>query len=138
MSSIEESHVRQIVMDWADAVSRADRAGILSRHADDLLMYDFPSEVRGLDAYDRTWDFFFSQQVGPLTFAPSEVEATVGGEVAFVTCNMHCDGTTAGPLDFRLTVGLEKREGAWTIRHEHHSVRTTEERFIDNDAAQTP
>ncbi|HZH05271.1 MAG TPA: nuclear transport factor 2 family protein [Lautropia sp.] len=131
MSSIEDACVRQVVTDWAEAVSRADREGILSRHANDLLMYDFPSEVCGLDAYNRTWDFFFSEQVGPLTFAPSAMKATVGGPVAFVTCTMHCDGTTAGRFDFRLTVGLEKRDGEWTITHEHHSVRTTEDQYVD-------
>lgn len=131
--STESDQVRRIVVDWADAVSCGDRAAILARHAPDVLMYDFPAEVRGLEAYDRTWDFFYSQQAGPITFAPSEVQATAGSGVAFITCHMHCDGTNAGPLDFRLTVGLEKRDGQWTITHEHHSVRTVEDRFIEGE-----
>lgn len=40
-----------------------------------------------------------------------------------------CDGTSPGPLDLRLTVGLRKIDSEWTIMHEHHSVPTTEERF---------
>jgi ketosteroid isomerase-like protein len=28
-------------------------------------------------------------------------------------------------LDFRLTIGLRKIEGKWTIVHEHHSVPAT-------------
>jgi hypothetical protein len=38
-------------------------------------------------------------------------------------------GTSAGALDFRLTIGLKREAGAWTIVHEHHSVPTIEERF---------
>lgn len=132
MSTSEIDTVQKIVKDWADAVSRGDRRGILAHHSNDVLMYDFPNEVRGLDAYDDTWDFFFENQRGDITFAPSNIEATAGEHVAFVTCNVHCDGTTAGPLDFRLTVGLEKRDGKWVIKHEHHSLATQDDRFIDD------
>jgi ketosteroid isomerase-like protein len=43
-----------------------------------------------------------------------------------VIATMHC--TEPGPrgerkdLDFRLTIGLQKSGGNWTIVHEHHSV----------------
>jgi ketosteroid isomerase-like protein len=133
MSTNEAQVVKKIVTDWAAAVSRGDRRAIVAHHSDDVLMYDFPNEVRGLRAYDGTWDFFFENQQGDITFEPSNVEATAGDRVAFVTCNMHCDGTTAGPLDFRLTVGFEKLDGKWAVKHEHHSLRTTDERFIDDE-----
>jgi ketosteroid isomerase-like protein len=95
-----------------------------------MLMFDFPDIVEGIDAYDRTWDFFFANPKGPITYEPSDVCVTAGQDVAFVTSKVHCDGTSAGPLDFRLTVGLERRDGEWVITHEHHSVPTIEERFI--------
>ncbi|WP_411755896.1 nuclear transport factor 2 family protein [Sinorhizobium meliloti] len=50
--------------------------------------------------------------------------------MAFATCLVHCDGTSAGPLDFRLSIGLKKIDGEWSIVHEHHSVPTLEERFL--------
>jgi len=28
-------------------------------------------------------------------------------------------------LDFRLTIGLRKMDGQWTIVHEHHSIPAT-------------
>lgn len=130
MSAADKSAVIGIVRDFLDAVARGDRKAILARHADDLLMFDFPDTVRGLEAYDRTWDFFFDSQRGPITFAPSEIEATVGADVGFLACAVHCDGTTAGPIDFRLTVGLEKRKGDWVIVHEHHSMPTTDDVMI--------
>jgi ketosteroid isomerase-like protein len=125
-----ESKVATIVERFLIAVSRGDREGIRARHGKDLLMYDFPDTVRGIEAYDRTWDFFFDQQRGPITFSPSNLQATAGDSVGFVTCEVHCEGTAAGPLDFRLTVGLVKREGNWEITHEHHSLPTGDERYV--------
>lgn len=86
--------------------------------------------MRGIAEYDRTWDFFFDSKRGPIIFAPSDLQASAGEDVAFVTCEVHCEGTTAGPLDFRLTVGLEKRGGDWVIAHEHHSLPTREETMV--------
>jgi uncharacterized protein (TIGR02246 family) len=126
----EEERVRRMIEKWARAIEAADRPGILADHADDLLMFDFPSVVRGIDAYDETWNFFFANPKGAITFEPREFQVTASERIAFASCQIHCDGTSAGPLDLRLTVGLEKRDGRWIITHEHHSVPTTEKRFI--------
>ena len=128
--STDIDRIREIVRDWTQAVSSGDRAGILASHADDMLMFDFPSTVRGLEDYNRTWDFFFDAPRGPIIFEPSEITVTAGQDAAFATCEIHCDGTSAGPLDLRLTMGLQLRTGDWVITHEHHSVPTVEERFI--------
>ena len=130
MAADDEQQVIGIVRGFLDAVSRGDRKAILAHHGDDLLMFDFPDSVRGLEEYDRTWDFFFDSQRGPITFEPEELSATVGDTVAFVSCIVHCDGTTAGSFRFRLTVGLVKRGGEWVITHEHHSVPTKDETMV--------
>ena len=126
----DQSEVRKVIEKWARAVSSGDRKAILAHHSPDLLMFDFPASVRGLDAYDKTWDFFFAKPKGPISFVPRDIEVTAGDNVAFASCLVHCDGTSAGPLDFRLTTGLRKLAGEWVIVHEHHSVPTKEERFI--------
>ncbi|SFU16230.1 nuclear transport factor 2 family protein [Mesorhizobium sp. YR577] len=131
MPNLEQQEIETIVLGWAKAVSAGDRDGILAHHAPDLLMFDFPNTVRGIEAYDKTWDFFFDKPRGPITYAPTNLDITTGQDVAFVTCEVHCDGTSAGSLDFRLTVGLERQDGQWVITHEHHSMPTTEERFIE-------
>jgi len=130
MTGSQTEEVRQIIIDWTRAISAGDRDGILAHHADDLLMFDFPAQVKGLAAYDETWNFFYDKPRGPIVFEPHDINVTAGQRVAFATCEIHCDGTSAGPLDFRLTVGLERRNGEWLITHEHHSVPTVEERFI--------
>ncbi|HTV69076.1 MAG TPA: nuclear transport factor 2 family protein [Rhizobiaceae bacterium] len=132
MPNDNAEQVKRIVTDWTRAISAGDREAILAHHAKDVLMFDFPATVKGIDAYNETWDFFYDKPKGPITFTPSDIQATAGEKVAFVTCAIHCDGTSAGPLDLRLTVGLEKRADEWVITHEHHSVPTTEERFVDD------
>ena len=126
----DELAVRAVIESWARAVESGDRKAILANHADDLLMFDFPAVVRGINAYDETWDFFFDKPKGPIHYTPRDLVVTAGDQVAFATCLVHCDGTSAGALDFRLTTGLRKEAGAWMIVHEHHSVPTIEERFI--------
>ena len=93
-------------------------------------MFDFPATVQSLEAYDKTWDFFFADPLGPISFVPREIAATASNDIAFASRMVHCEGTFAGSVNFRLTTGLRKTGGKWVIVHEHHSVPTKEERFI--------
>jgi ketosteroid isomerase-like protein len=127
----DAAQVKDLVERWAKSVSAGDRAGIRARHSRDLLMFDFPAVVRGIDAYDQTWDFFFANPQGPISFVPDELQVTASDDVAFASCLIRCDGTSAGHVDLRLTVGLRKIDGQWTVTHEHHSVPTIEQRFLD-------
>lgn len=129
MMATEETRVRQLIERWAAAISAQDRAGILADHSDDLLMFDFPSTVRGIGPYDRTWDFFFADPKGPIRFVPRDLEVTAGADVAFATCLIRCEGTSAGVVELRLTTGLCKIDDKWVVTHEHHSVPTVESRF---------
>ena len=68
----------------------------------------------------------FSWSSDPIPFDITEMSITAGRDVAFVVATMRCaepgaKGEHKG-LDFRLTVGLRKIDGQWTITHEHHSV----------------
>ena len=92
-------------------------------------MFDFPATVQGLEAYDKTWDFFFVDPLGPISFVPREVVVTASDDVAFASCMVQCEGTSGGHVDFRLTTGLRKTGGKWVIVYEHHSVPTEEERL---------
>jgi ketosteroid isomerase-like protein len=114
--------VRAVVEAWLAAIKRRDMAAILKNHSPDLIMFDvpLPFQSRGLDAYRKTWDLFFSCQKDPVRFDPTELNITAGAEVAFVVATMQCGPSET--LDFRLTMGLRKIDGQWTITHEHHSV----------------
>ena len=125
-----ETEIRTLIEDWARAVAAGDRQAIIARHSRDLLMFDFPDTKTGIDAYDKQWDYFFEDPKGPISFVPRDIAVTGGADVAFATCVVACNGTSAGPVEFRLTTVLRKIDGTWTITHEHHSVPTVEQRFL--------
>jgi ketosteroid isomerase-like protein len=58
-------------------------------------------------------------------FEIDALEVTAGDEVAFAHALLRC--STAETLQkqpdkrLRLTVGLRKADGRWTVAHEHHS-----------------
>ncbi|MBA2457418.1 MAG: nuclear transport factor 2 family protein [Gemmatimonadales bacterium] len=137
MNATEETRVRQLIERWAAAINAQNRAGILADHSDNMLMFDFPSTLRGIGAYDRTWDFFFADPKGPISFTPRNLEVTAGADVAFATCLIRCEGTSAGEVELRLTTGLRKMDNRWVVTHEHHSVPTVESRFKGPDARGT-
>ncbi len=91
-------------------------------------MFDVPPplESKGIDAYRKTWDLFFSWSDDPVVFDFNEMDITAGNDVAYVTALMRCAGTEANgeriQLEFRLTIGLRKIGGHWIVMHEHHSI----------------
>ena len=128
VNATDETEVAQLVEDWAGAVRRKDLSAILDRHAHDILMFDVPPPMqsRGIDAYAKTWDVFFSWSRDPVIFDIREMDVAAGDDVAFVTALMRCGGRDRdredADLDFRLTMGLRKIDGRWIITHEHHSI----------------
>ncbi|TMQ58128.1 MAG: hypothetical protein E6K76_08620 [Candidatus Eisenbacteria bacterium] len=53
------------------------------------------------------------------------MDITAGDDVAFVAALMQCSGTQKGGkriAQFRVTMGLCKIDGQWTVTHEHHSI----------------
>jgi ketosteroid isomerase-like protein len=128
MADKEEVAIREQVENWAAAVRRKDLNAILANHSPNILMFDVPPplESKGLEAYQRTWDLFFSWAHDPVVFGIREMNVTAGDDVAFVTALMRCAGTEVNgediELDFRLTIGLRKIDNRWIVLHEHHSI----------------
>ena len=124
----DEAAIRDLVENWARAVRTKNLNGILSNHSSDILMFDVPPPVqsKGIEAYKKTWDLFFSWSQDSRVFDISEMNICAGNDVAFVTALMRCAGTEANgnktELEFRLTIGLRKIGGQWIVMHEHHSI----------------
>lgn len=120
-----EAEIRDIVTRWARAVNAQDIEGVMADHADDMLMFDVPppSALRGREAYRDSWTPFFTWAMGGAIFEIDTLEVEAGDKVAFATALLRCGRPAA--LDpsrlLRLTVGLRKTDGRWTIAHEHHS-----------------
>ena len=58
----EEATIRELLESWARAVREKDVEGIVANHSPDMVMFDVPPPLvsRGIDAYRKTWDVFFS------------------------------------------------------------------------------
>jgi uncharacterized protein (TIGR02246 family) len=124
----DEAAIRELVESWARAVRAKDFDGILANHSADMLMFDVPPPVqsKGIEAYRKTWDLFFSWSDDPVVFDIKDIDITAGTDVAFVAALMRCAGTEKDgeriELEFRLTIGLRKIGGQWMVLHEHHSI----------------
>jgi ketosteroid isomerase-like protein len=152
----EEQQIRDLIERWVSAVHAGDMATVLADHAADIVMFDVPPPqqgVRGIDDYRDSWPGFFEWQESGALFEIESLEVTAGADVAFAFALLRC-GT---PEDFarlpdqrlRLTIGLRKIEGRWTVTHEHHSfpdagqapdfaaaeIRAVHEQWTDRTAA---
>lgn len=84
-----------------------------------------PLQLEGINAYRDSWvDLFFPWYGEKGRFEVSHLKFTADDGVAFATGLIDCAGVERGKrvtYTIRLTVGFEKRDGRWTIVHEHHS-----------------
>ncbi|MEV4123867.1 SgcJ/EcaC family oxidoreductase [Nocardia sp. NPDC049707] len=126
--SDDEKQIRILIERWAAAVHTGDLAGVLTDHADDIVMFDVPPPnegVRGIDAYRETWPGFFEWQASGATFDIVSLEVEAGTDVAFAHALLLCGTAEDFALDpakrLRITFGLRKQNERWSVVHEHHS-----------------
>jgi uncharacterized protein (TIGR02246 family) len=124
----DEQQIRDLIERWAGAAHDGDLAAVLADHAPDIVMFDVPPPdqgVRGIEAYRETWPGFFEWQASGAVFEIESLEVTAGADVAFACALLRCGTPAELARDperrLRLTVGLAKVEGRWTVTHEHHS-----------------
>ena len=82
----DETQIRTLIGNWAEAVHSGDLSGVLADHSDDIVMFDVPPPydgVRGIDAYRETWPPFFEWQRQGASFEITELAVTAGSDVAF-------------------------------------------------------
>jgi uncharacterized protein (TIGR02246 family) len=126
----DATEIQSIILRWAEAVRARDIGGVLAHHSDDILMFDVPAPTtqrKGIQAYEESWEQLFAWfGTDDGTFEVGDVIVHAGNDVAFATALIGCSGAEANgskvELQVRLTVGLRKRGGAWTVVHEHHSI----------------
>jgi uncharacterized protein (TIGR02246 family) len=130
----DEQQIRDLIERWAAAVHDGDMAAVLADHAPGIVMFDVPPPeqgVRGIDAYRETWPGFFEWQASGALFEIESLDVTAGTDVGFAFALLRCG--TPGDLErnpeqrLRLTIGLRKADGRWTVTHEHHSFADTAE-----------
>ena len=126
--SDDTEDIRVLLNSWAQGVHTGDLDTVLADHSSDIVMFDVPpphNGIRGIDEYRRSWPQFFEWQAGGATFDIVDMDISAGSDVAFAHMLLRC-GTAQDFADdpdrrLRLTVGLRKDNGRWTVTHEHHS-----------------
>jgi PhnB protein len=121
----EESAIRNVIEDWANALRAKDAARVRSHGANDMVHYSMApplvADGGGLNSLEQ----WFATWQGPIGYEFRDLAITAGDDVAFCHCLNHMTGTQAnGKTDvwFRRTLGLRKIDGRWKIAHAHESV----------------
>ncbi|MBO0679588.1 nuclear transport factor 2 family protein [Mycolicibacterium sp. S2-37] len=124
----DETTIRELITRWVGAVATCDQDGVVTDHDDAIVMFDVPPPydgVRGIDAYRDSWPPFFDYIRSGARFELLELSITAGADVAFAYGLLRCstdEDFAANPDNrLRLTMGLRKQNGHWSIAHEHHS-----------------
>ena len=128
----DQEQIRSLIQAWARAAHAGDLEAVLADHASQIVMFDVPPPyegIHGIQAYRDSWLPFFASQASGAVFDIESLDVVAGTDVAFAYGLLRC-GTPAELVRepeqrLRLTVGLRKVEGRWTVLHEHHSFTDT-------------
>jgi len=124
----DRQEITDLIRAWVSAVREGDLEGVLSAHAEDIVMFDVPppdNGVRGIEAYRETWPPFFGWLRSGASFDIVELDVTAGDDVAYAWALLRCGTEDEFRKDpdnrLRLTIGLRRDGGRWVVSHEHHS-----------------
>jgi uncharacterized protein (TIGR02246 family) len=114
---------------WA-AFKAKDVNAIMACYVPDesLIVFDAtpPRQYTGAAAYRKDFEGFFAAFPGPIDGTLTDLDVTVGGDVAFAHSIQRATVTDKDgkklTAAFRVTDGYKKINGQWLISHEHVSV----------------
>jgi uncharacterized protein (TIGR02246 family) len=123
----EEAQIQEHFASWARALHAKDVDTLMAHYAPDIVTFDLRPPTRvGADAYRKNFEAWFAATRGPIEYEMRELQIATSDHVAFCHCLSHIKSTRANgdSADYwvRVTVGLQKKNGSWTITHEHVSM----------------
>lgn len=123
-----EKEIRNLIVNWVDAIRERDIDAILKNHTDDIVMFDVPPPergARGMTAYRETWPPFLDWIASGAVFEIDELDVTASGDAGFAWALLRCgkpEYLEENPeRRLRLTLGLRREAQTWKVSHEHHS-----------------
>ncbi len=126
----DEAAIKALEARFTAAFKARDITAIMANYVPDqsLLVFDVapPRQIIGADGYKKDWEGYLTAFPGPWDLTLSDLEITVGGDVAYGH-NVQRTAFTdqAGKkteVTVRVTDGYKKINGQWLISHEHVSV----------------
>lgn len=126
----DQAAIKSLEDKFTAAFNAKDTNTIMSLYVPDqsLIVFDaaVPRQYTGADAYKKDWDSFWTMFPGKTEFALSDLDVTVGGNVAYSHSIQHATMTDKKgkkmEMTVRVTDGYKKVNGQWLISHEHVSV----------------
>jgi ketosteroid isomerase-like protein len=125
----DEERIREVLEDRVAATKARDARRFLSHTTPDLVEFSLapPLQYTGPQARNpQAIEAWYATWQGPVEVTLTQVEITVGGDVAFCHSINRMHGTKADGFEVELwsraTVGLRRIDGAWKITHAHDSV----------------
>lgn len=124
----DESHVRQVLSEYAEAIRSGKIDAIVNFYASDIIAFDLVSPLKtiGKDAYKKSWDEFIASCQFPVGYEFSDLMIKCVDDLAVSYALIHMTGTSKSGENmdcwFRMTDTLKKEGETWKISHEHVSV----------------
>ena len=121
----DQQAIRSVIEARAEALRSKNVQALSRTGTPDITVFSLAPPLvatggfKGIERWFSSWD-------GPMGYELRDLEVVVGDSVAFAHALAHMSGRRTGggetDLWFRLTLGLEKRKGAWKVSHEHQST----------------
>ena len=127
-TATDETEIRQLIDEWRSALCARDLDRLMQHYAEDVLFFDAvpPCRHHGADAYRRTWEAMFAFLPPRLGSEIRDLSIAIGGDLAVMHCLQRLTNADTGEAAtcgwVRVTVGYQRRQGAWKVIHEHVSV----------------
>jgi uncharacterized protein (TIGR02246 family) len=126
----DQADIQALETQFQTAFNARDINAIMALYTPDEAMVVFdavpPRQYTGWSAYKKDWESFFAAFPGPAEIKLTELDVTVGGNIAYghsIQQTIVTDKTGKKvPLTVRVTDGYKKVNGKWLISHEHVSI----------------
>lgn len=129
-SAKDQADIKALEDRFVAAFKAKDVNAVMACYASDqsLIVFDAvpPRQYTGAPAYRKDFEDFFAMSPGPVDLSMSDLDITVGGDVAYSHNIQHATLTDKDgkkmEMTVRVTDGYKKINGGWLISHEHVSV----------------
>lgn len=126
----DQAAIQALETKFQAAFDAKDVNAIMALYTPDETMVVFdatpPRQYTGWSAYKKDWENFLATSPGPIDIKLTDLDVTVGGDVAYSHSIQHVVATDKTgkkvEMTVRVTDGYKKVNGQWLISHEHVSV----------------
>jgi ketosteroid isomerase-like protein len=129
-SAKDIADIKALEDNFIKAMTTKDVNAIMAFYVPDasLVVFDVspPRQYSGAEAYRKDWQDTLALFPGPVEASISDLDVSVGGDIAWSRSIQHVAGAMKNgkkmDLTVRVTDGYKRVNGQWLIAHEHVSV----------------